>query len=157
MPAPEAGAPPQAAGAEAAVLSGGCLCGAVRYAYRGVLGGLHGTVTLCHCAQCRHAQGGAVAVAPIARAGFALADPSGVMREFQSSPGKFRAFCGVCGGPLYSRRAALPKILRPRLGSLDDPPAALRIAARTHMADAPAWLRHAADAPGYDALEPQRG
>ena len=39
--------------------SGSCLCGGVRYALHGDLG----LVTLCHCRQCRKAQGGAAVAA----------------------------------------------------------------------------------------------
>ena len=37
--------------------SGSCLCGAIRYEIRGELG----PIVLCHCAQCRKAQGSAFA------------------------------------------------------------------------------------------------
>jgi hypothetical protein len=42
--------------------------------------------------------------------------------EYESSPGKFRAFCHVCGSPVYSRRDSEPEIRRIRLGSLDADP-----------------------------------
>ena len=103
-------------------LTGGCLCGAVRFRYAGPLGGPVGAVTVCHCAQCRKAQGYAAAVAPAVAAGFQITAGTSDIREFQSSPGKFRAFCGGCGSPLYSRLAASPERLRLRLGGLDDPP-----------------------------------
>lgn len=139
-------------------LSGGCLCGAVRYTYRGVLGGAHGAITLCQCQHCRRAQGFAVAVAPIAQAGLALSEQSpGALREYESSPGKFRAFCGQCGSPMYSRRAGLPDRLRLRLGSLDAVPLGLRIEARIYQHDLPEWVASAAAAPAYDGPEPARG
>ena len=34
----------------------------------------------------------------------------GTVQEFESSPGKWRAFCQNCGSPLYSRRAARPEV-----------------------------------------------
>ena len=49
---------------EPSILTGGCLCSGVRYAYSGPLGGDLGTVTVCHCASCRRAQGYMAAVAP---------------------------------------------------------------------------------------------
>jgi len=46
----------------AAPLEGGCLCGAVRYR----VAALAGPVLLCHCGQCRKAQGSAFAAnAPV--------------------------------------------------------------------------------------------
>jgi hypothetical protein len=42
--------------------------------------------------------------------------------EYESSPGKFRAFCRRCGSPIYSRRDAEPELRRIRLGTLDSDP-----------------------------------
>jgi hypothetical protein len=138
------------------VFTGGCLCGAVRYRYAGPLGGPLGAVTVCHCGQCRRAQGLAAAVAPASAAGFALTSGADQMREYESSPGKLRAFCAACGAPLYSRRRADPAGLRLRLGSIDDPPADLTIEAHIHVADLPAWAALDDDAPRYAAAEPGR-
>jgi hypothetical protein len=45
-----------------------------------------------------------------------------LLREFESSPGVFRAFCSRCGSPIYSRREADPNTYRLRLGLLTDDP-----------------------------------
>jgi hypothetical protein len=45
-----------------------------------------------------------------------------LVSEYESSPGKFRAFCRRCGSPLCSRRDAEPEIRRIRLGTLDSDP-----------------------------------
>jgi hypothetical protein len=137
-------------------LVGGCLCGGVRYRYAGPLGGALGTVTLCHCGQCRKAQGYAAAVAPALAADFQITTGANLVREYESSPGKLRAFCGVCGAPLYSRRAADPAALRLRLGSLDAAPADLRIEAHIHVRDLPAWAALDDEAPRYPDVEPGR-
>ena len=79
-----------------------------------------------------------------------------LIREYESSPGKMRAFCGACGSPLYSRRAGKPEALRLRIGSLDAPPPGLRIEAHIFTADAPPWT-DADDAPRYPGFEPGRG
>ena len=136
-------------------LLGGCLCGGVRFEYKGMLGGALGAVTICHCGQCRRAAGYAVAVAPAEAAGFTVTQGRDLIREFESSPGKQRTFCGVCGTPLYSRRTALPKALRLRIGALDDPPETLRIEAHTFAGDLPAWAGPG-DAPRYPGPEPRR-
>jgi hypothetical protein len=135
---------------------GGCLCGAVRYRYDGPLGGALGVVTLCHCSQCRKLQGYAAAAAPGLAAGFSVIAGVDQIREYESSPGKKRGFCGVCGAPLYSRRDAAPEAIRLRLGALDDPPADLRIEAHIYAADAPSWAP-LDDAPRYAGEEPGRG
>ena len=135
--------------------TGGCLCGQVRYTYDGELGGAAGAVTVCHCASCRKAQGYAVGVVPVAAEGFVVTTGADLIREYQSSPGKRRAFCVHCGSPLYSRRDDRPEVLRIRLGSLDDPPESLTVDAHTHTEGAPAWARPN-DAPSYAGLEPGR-
>ena len=44
------------------------------------------------------------------------------LNEFESSSGKFRAFCGGCGAPVYSRRESRPGKLRLRAGLMPDLP-----------------------------------
>ncbi len=136
-------------------LTGGCLCGAVRYRYSGELGGSLGLVTQCHCGQCRKVQGGPAYVAPASADGFELTTGRPFIKEFESSPGKFRAFCGRCGSPLYSRRTVLPAAIRLRLGALNDPPPDLRIEAHIYCADRAPW-DDSAGAPEYPAEEPSR-
>ncbi len=135
-------------------LAGGCLCGAVRFTYEGELGGPLGMITLCVCGQCRKAQGFGSAVAPAQAAGLSITWGADEVREFQSSPGKHRAFCAACGSPLYSRLDAKPHALRLRLGAIDRLPDALRIEAIIHAASAPDWtelagvVRHPGVEPG---------
>ena len=136
-------------------LEGGCLCGAVRFAYRGPLGGRLGAVTVCHCAQCRKAQGCVSAVAPARASGFLLTSGRDAVREYESSPGKRRAFCKACGSPLYSRRDGTPDVLRLRLGALDAVPGDLKVDAHIFTQDAPDWS-FADDAPRYPGFEPGR-
>jgi len=95
---------------------GSCLCGNVRYE----LGAELGDFGYCHCRSCRKASGSAHgANAPIDRADFRLLSGADTLREFESSPGKFRVFCARCGSPLYAYVSATPDVLRIRLGSLD--------------------------------------
>lgn len=95
---------------------GSCLCGSVRYELIGALG----EFGYCHCTSCRKASGSSHAAnAPIDRTDFRLVTGAETLREFESSPGKFRAFCSCCGSPIYAYLAATRDILRIRLGSLD--------------------------------------
>ncbi len=97
---------------------GSCLCGRVRYQYDGELG----AITLCHCSQCRKAQGSAfVASGPVRSAGFRVIAGERALKEYESSPGKWRAFCCECGSPLYTRRDDSPGARRLRIGTLDTP------------------------------------
>ena len=78
------------------------------------------------------------------------------MREYESSPGKKRAFCGVCGSPLYSRRDAFPDAIRLRLGALEGAAVdAVKVEAHIYCENAPAWS-WPDDAPRYPGVEPDR-
>jgi len=95
---------------------GSCLCGNVRYELSGELG----EFGYCHCTSCRKASGSAHAAnAPIGRTDFRLVSGTDTLQEFESSPGKLRAFCSRCGSPIYAYLSASRNILRIRLGSLD--------------------------------------
>ncbi|MFR0693049.1 GFA family protein [Enterobacterales bacterium AE_CKDN230030158-1A_HGKHYDSX7] len=98
--------------------SGGCLCGAVRYEISGELA----LIQICHCGQCRKAQGGPFATnIPVERAAFRLLSGESELAEYRATPGKKRVFCRACGSPIYSARDSLPETLRVRAGTLDEP------------------------------------
>jgi hypothetical protein len=78
---------------------GSCLCKSVRYEVTGELGDFG----YCHCTSCRKASGSAHAAnSPVDRARFRLLSGRETLREYESSPGKLRAFCGNCGSPIYA-------------------------------------------------------
>jgi hypothetical protein len=136
-----------------AALAGGCLCGAVRY----VLDGPLGAIVLCHCGQCRKAQGGAFAVnAPVRAADFRLVTGAEALNAYASSPGKWRSFCGRCGSPIHSRRDSQPELLRLRLGTLDTL-IAERPSAHIHVASKADWWRITDALPQHAGREPGRG
>lgn len=114
---------------------GSCLCGGVAYEIRGELG----EFGYCHCRSCRKASGSAHAAnAPVERTRFQLIRGSELVREFESSPGKLRAFCSTCGSPLYAYLRSTPDALRIRLGSLDTP-LGKRPTAHTFVSDKADW------------------
>jgi hypothetical protein len=101
------------------VLTGRCLCGRVRFEIDGRLG----AAIYCHCTQCRRASGSAFASnAPVRARYLRFTAGRETISEYESSPGKFRAFCSGCGSPVYSRLAADPETFRIRLGTLDGDP-----------------------------------
>lgn len=101
------------------MLEGGCLCGGVRYRVNGKLG----PTGYCHCKQCQRATGSAFAVnADVREKYFELLSGADLVREYESSPRKYRAFCSRCGSPVYSRSDDRPEVRRVRLGSLDSDP-----------------------------------
>jgi len=96
--------------------SGSCLCGSVRYLLNEQITELE----CCHCLVCRkaHASAFSMGVTVQSRA-FNLVSGAESLEKFESSPGKFRAFCRVCGSQLYAFRPANPDFLRLRPACLD--------------------------------------
>jgi hypothetical protein len=104
---------------EETMMTGSCLCGGVKYTIDGELG----PVALCHCQMCRKASGTAFATnASVARAAFQLVAGDSLVRRYESSPGKWRCFCAVCGSPLFGETIEMPDHVRIRLGLLEGDP-----------------------------------
>jgi hypothetical protein len=117
------------------MMVGGCLCGGVRYEYRGEIAEL----SLCHCSQCRKAQGSAyVAVCPIETKDFVLLTGRELLKEYRATPNKARVFCSNCGSPLYSKRDDLPNALRLRVGTIETP-FECKSTYHIHVASKAAW------------------
>lgn len=98
----------------AVVATGGCQCGAVRYALYAAPEG-----SVCHCRMCQKATGGFfAALAKVAKAD--LAWTRGQPASFRSSPAAYRDFCAACGTPLGFRFIEAPH-MEVTIGSLDHP------------------------------------
>ena len=129
---------------------GGCLCGAVRYEVAGEIA----SIQLCHCGQCRKAQGGPFgANAPVATAAFRWLQGEASLREYRASPGKRRVFCGTCGSPLFSQRDEAPETLRLRAGTLDET-VGLTVGFHTQTASKAAWWPIDDDLPRFPDVGP---
>ena len=84
---------------------------------------IFGPVANCHCSMCRKAQGCAFATnASVSTERFRLLQGAEAITEYESSPGKVRCFCRVCGSPIYSRRLDKPSQVRVRFGTLNEDP-----------------------------------
>jgi hypothetical protein len=95
-----------------------CLCGGIRFRIDGELE----PIQICHCAQCRQAQGSAFAAnIPVNESAVHVERGTELMSEFESTPGKKRVFCRRCGSPLYSCRDTLPGVMRIRAGLIAEP------------------------------------
>lgn len=93
-------------------ITGGCQCGAVRYALTEML-----RTDFCHCGMCRKATGGvfsALTAAPRTSFAWTRGQPS-----YASSTAAERGFCSACGTPLSFAYHASRKI-SVTVGSLDD-------------------------------------
>ncbi len=98
------------------MITGSCLCGGIQYEIHAELE----PIQLCHCQQCQKAQGTPLATnTPVSRQAFKLIAGQALLREFESSPGKFRSFCSRCGAPIMSRRDSAPDSVRIRAGTID--------------------------------------
>ncbi len=94
--------------------TGGCQCGAVRYA-------LHARPkpTLCHCRMCQKAVGGPFAALAMCKLDD-LTWTRGTPSLFQSSSVATRGFCAACGTPLTYQGLERTEI-EVTIGSLDRP------------------------------------
>ena len=80
-------------------------------------------MTNCHCGQCRKASGAAFGTgATIPAPSFRFVAGEELMKEWESSPGKRRCFCGRCGSPILKRNDDHPETIRLVLGTLDTDP-----------------------------------
>jgi hypothetical protein len=123
----------------------------VRYEIDGDLG----EFGCCHCRSCRKASGSAYAAnAPVERARFRLLSGDATLREYESSPGKLRAFCSACGSPIYAYLTASADVLRIRLGSLDTPFAG-EPRAHTWVSEKAAWERITDGVPQFPEWAPR--
>lgn len=98
------------------VATGGCQCGAVRYAFFAPLEGSH----VCHCRMCQRATGGIFAALVGGQPGN-FAWTRGAPKFFASSNLAQRGFCADCGTPLSFKYEAPGSRMNVTIGSLDDP------------------------------------
>jgi hypothetical protein len=95
--------------------TGGCLCGAVRYAVRHT----PTDAGYCHCGLCRHASGAPVLMfATVPRGDFAFV--RGTPRSYASSSFGRRWFCGECGTQLCMQVDDEPDTTDVTVASMDD-------------------------------------
>jgi hypothetical protein len=97
------------------VLTGGCQCGAVRYA----LFARPDRAGICFCRMCQKAAGGPFFAWTVVAAGD-LGWTRGTPAQFASSSAADRGFCARCGTPLTFRYRRRPEHIDVSLGSLDD-------------------------------------
>ncbi|MEC7816644.1 MAG: GFA family protein [Pseudomonadota bacterium] len=131
------------------MITGQCLCGEVQFQYDGPLG----PVALCHCSQCRRSHGSAFsASAPAQAVRFQYVSGQSEVAEYESSPGKYRGFCGRCGSQLYSRVDAIPGILRLRIGAFNEP-IDTQPSRHVYVGSKAAWFEITDDLPQYEKTE----
>ena len=131
--------------------TGGCMCGAVRYA----VSGEPFWVGHCHCESCR-SHTGAPVVTFVAYKKDQVAFTKGERQIYNSSPGVERAFCGQCGTPLtWEGQSEVPErgiIVELYISTFDDPNAFIPT---NHLwyKDRIAWFDVADDLPRYHGFD----
>ncbi len=133
-------------------VTGGCLCGAIRYECSHELS----NVIVCHCSDCRRASGTAAshnAAVPAAAIRFTRGEPRIFSKTADSGRVLRRYFCGDCGSPLFSRRDSTPEVMVLRVGSLDEPQS-LRIAMNIWTRSAQPWVFIDESLPAHEGNRP---
>jgi hypothetical protein len=117
-------------------LSGGCLCGGVRFeltvpAY---------AASYCHCTRCQRRTGGASsAQAVVDGRGFRVVRGEELVTCWRHPDGGFeKCFCRECGAHLFSRNPDAPEQMSVRMSAFDGDPG-VRPGWRTHVASAATW------------------
>jgi len=102
--------------ADAEPTTGRCLCGAIRYEFRGK----PEWVVHCHCDSCRRQVSSPLAtVVGVLKQNFRFT--AGAPNAYASSAGVWRSFCPECGSPIAYEAVRLPDEIHLYHGTLDEP------------------------------------
>ena len=118
-------------------ISGGCLCGKVRFTANGE----PGFVGICHCRNCQRQSGSAFAVV----LGFPVAAVAmqGELKTYTDTgdTGKslFRRFSPECGSSISTEVEVMPGMIILKAGTLDDP-SAVKPAMQIYCDSAQPWV-----------------
>ncbi len=116
-------------------LTGGCLCGAVRFEVTEPLV----SSGYCHCTRCQRRTGTAASPgARIAPGSLRVLAGEEHIRAYEPDDGFAKVFCSACGSSLWSRSQEDPDVVSIRLGAFDDDPG-IRPTYRQFVAYAAPW------------------
>ncbi|MBS0549579.1 MAG: GFA family protein [Proteobacteria bacterium] len=108
-------------------LSGGCICGALRYR----VNGLPLAVFICHCRNCKQRTGSAFSLSMITqRKDFEQIEGGTIWRDWPGGSGNMHRqhLCPHCLTRTHTEMLAYPDIVNVRPGTLDRPDAVVPIA-----------------------------
>jgi hypothetical protein len=116
-------------------LTGGCLCGAVRFEItEPLLEALY-----CHCTRCQRRTGGAASLSARAAPGSVrIVSGEELLASFDPPDGSSKVFCSACGGGLWAQNPADPELKFVRMGTFDSDPG-IRPSYRQFTAYAAPW------------------
>jgi hypothetical protein len=116
-------------------LTGGCLCGAVRFEVTEPLV----SSGYCHCTRCQRRTGTAASPgARIAPGSLRVLAGAEHIKAYEPDDGFAKVFCSACGSALWSQSQEDPEVVSIRLGALDDDPG-IRPTYRQFVAYAAPW------------------
>jgi hypothetical protein len=116
-------------------LTGGCLCGGVRFEIDAPLG----AAGYCHCTRCRRRTGTAASVqARIDGSSLHIIAGEELVRAYRPPGGFEKLFCAECGSSLFARNPSDPSQMSVRLGAFDGDPG-VRPSWRQFVAYAAPW------------------
>ncbi len=98
------------------ILSGGCLCGGVRYR----LTGKCRDIINCHCKNCRRTHGHIAAYTSAQKSDLVLSCQQTLQWYHDESPNTYRGFCNRCGASLFWDARDDRNKMAIAAGSLDD-------------------------------------
>jgi hypothetical protein len=103
-----------------APLTGGCMCGAVRFEVSAPLVGAR----YCHCTRCQRRTGTAFSVTGLTQQGsFAITQGEDAVSTYEpGEDGWHKSFCSVCGSQLFTSHPEDAELIAVRLGALDQDP-----------------------------------
>ncbi|MCR6734868.1 MAG: GFA family protein [Afipia sp.] len=128
------------------VLTGGCQCGAIRFASYTK----PGRISVCHCRMCQKAVAGPFAsLVEIPQGDFAWT--RGMPATFRSSSAAERDFCATCGTPL-SYRKLNGSVIELLTGAFDRPDRVVPTY-QTGIESKLAWIIHLHNLPGKTTAE----
>jgi hypothetical protein len=132
-------------------LTGGCLCGAVRYTITGdtIFSGK------CYCEDCRKTSGtghGSVFAVPES-----AVTVTGKLTEYKKDGGSgqpiTRRFCPVCGSKISATAAVMPGVMMITASTLDDPTKFVHQMS-VYASRAPSWDQPPAGVPAFAEMPP---
>ena len=116
-------------------LTGGCLCGGVRFEVTQV----PESAGYCHCTRCQRRTGTASAIsARLVPGSLRIVAGEELVGVFLPPEGFGKAFCTSCGSALWSRSQVDPGVISVRFGAFDGDPG-LRPSYRQFVAYAAPW------------------
>jgi hypothetical protein len=132
-------------------MKGSCLCKAVEYE----VDKLDMPIIHCHCQTCRKSHAAPFASsAGVIREHFRWIKGQEKLKAYESSPGKLRYFCSICGSHIVAERPAQPHVIV-RVATLDEDPG-IKPEAHIWCSHDVAWLQDDKDVPFYEEWQPGR-